>query len=237
MIFAYLVLFICLLFLSNCLTAMFYRMPKGITIDRRHKPQCSLCGKNLPFPLYLPIVGYIISKGLCLCKKHKIPSQYTVIELITTFFTFTIAIIGDHNKPMYVMSIMLMAAISLLFFIEWHNGFHLDKGNYVLATMVSLYYIGQNILVETLIYKFTFSALFLSIFANKNHLLYKQKIIQLTILSLISQSYPTFVLMLIIPIITRVGGGGIGPIKTQIRFTSLIELMMYFLVILWQIKN
>ncbi len=140
------------LMLGNLATSAFYRIPRNIPMGNGHKPMCSNCGHVIKFPLFLPIIGIILSKGECSACKAKVPLIYTLFEICTAIFAFIPYIFLQDERV--VLLIFLSVLLVLSFFLYLTSGtlpaiisqwvFFLAVLNNVAATNCNLLHITLN---------------------------------------------------------------------------------------------
>ncbi len=75
-------------------TTFWNRIPYRRKIGPGYKPECNKCRNEICFPYFLPIIGFILTKGECFNNqcKMKIPLYYLFIELSIPILTFLLSL-------------------------------------------------------------------------------------------------------------------------------------------------
>ena len=76
------------LIVGNFATSFYFRVPRGISLlgfgyFHSIPPHCSSCKHSLKVKEYIPIIGYLLSKGRCNYCNTKIDLNYLIIEIFS----------------------------------------------------------------------------------------------------------------------------------------------------------
>lgn len=80
------------LIMGNFATSFYFRIPRGISLlgfsyFNSIPPNCSSCKHPLKVKEYVPIIGYLLSKGRCNYCEAKIDLNYLIIEIFSLFLS------------------------------------------------------------------------------------------------------------------------------------------------------
>lgn len=148
----------------------------GVLIDRLPRNQtllgrsiCDYCGKVLQPLMMVPVLSYIISRGLSSCCKKKISAFYPGFELLTGIVYvlvfvwykshFGIFITNMNAVLAFVAYISIVSALLVILFADMRYHIIPDEMNIVL--FVSAFFIGGRLTNLTILFDFLVAGMFL----------------------------------------------------------------------------
>lgn len=112
--------------LGNFASTVLFRLPRGIPINGYNPetgkaPHCSICGHNLKFYEYLPILSWIFSRGKCNYCGVKINLQYTILEVSISILAALLCFIAPNFSENYLILLFAGAGLILSIFLSREN--------------------------------------------------------------------------------------------------------------------
>lgn len=137
-------LFFAGLIFGSFVSALSWRMPKGISIAKG-RSICPKCKHQITWYDNIPLVSYVILRGKCRnCRKH-ISLRYPLIELSSGTGFVLIYLFSDIQDPiLYVLAAIIFLVLLIIFVIDLEHQIIPDSLVFTGVAVSFLYYLFYN---------------------------------------------------------------------------------------------
>ena len=140
------------LVVGSFLNVLIYRLPISERIGGLSRSKCPACRKILKASHLIPVVSFLWLRGKCAFCQKKISWQYPLVELATAVLfvlawcKFSNILFVDIQVARFILDLVFLAAMVVVFMIDWREMLILDRVIYPVAGAVALLqiYINHN---------------------------------------------------------------------------------------------
>lgn len=125
------------LIIGSFLNVLILRLPKYQSILGRSK--CPNCKKEIKWFDNIPVLSFIILKGVCRFCKKKISRQYPMIEILTAIIFLLLYLTQKENLFFLIFTLIFSSLLIVIGFIDLKNSIILDK-TIVFGFLISIIY-------------------------------------------------------------------------------------------------
>lgn len=140
------------LVIGSFLNVLIYRLPISERVGGWARSKCPACRRILKASHLVPVISFLWLRGKCAFCKKKISWQYPLVEIVTAILfvlawcKFSNVLFVDIQVARFILNLLFLAAMVVVFMIDWREMLILDRVIYPVAGAVALLqiYINHN---------------------------------------------------------------------------------------------
>ncbi len=137
---------------GNISTTILYRIPRQISIfafnNNHNKPFCSKCRHPLRWFEVLPIIGFLINRGICRYCGSKVPLEYVALEVLTGITSVVLYALFGLTEPFLILLLLSCAFLLHIFTLILNDSIYIE----ITASIVILCLIMFTLIQGTILY-------------------------------------------------------------------------------------
>lgn len=91
------------------------------------RSKCPKCQKVLGFLELVPVVSYLLQRGICRGCRSRIPLQYLFVELSVGVLFALVAVMREPLSPIFFRDLVFLSALSTIFVFDFKHSLIPDK--------------------------------------------------------------------------------------------------------------
>ncbi len=108
--------------IGSYLNVVIYRVPRGLSTNNPSRSFCPNCKKLIPWYLNIPVLSWVILRGLSACCKQPISPRYLLVELLTAALFVWASLTFSYENLLAQICLCLWIAIGIaIAFIDWEQ--------------------------------------------------------------------------------------------------------------------
>ena len=107
---------------GSFLNVVIYRMPRGLSVQKPARSFCPVCGAGIPWYLNIPLLSWLLLRGLSACCHQPIAARYWLVEVACTALFFAIGSQFPYEPIIAQLLLCLWgAALLALLAMDWEQ--------------------------------------------------------------------------------------------------------------------
>ena len=140
-------------------TTVYNRIPNGISMGPSEKPRCNKCGHIIKFKYFIPVFGYIFSRGKCVNCGIPIPKIYLAIEISIASYILALSTTTQIFNEAFIARSLYGAFLITIMFIYYSHKNIKSHIVWILSSFIAIEHGYNNTLPDALmIFESTFMA-------------------------------------------------------------------------------